>query len=235
VGVSQPAIRQLVRASVWLGNHGVHGQVLAVLQRLVTDGAETRWPPRQRPRATGRGAGSAPPRHPVIVERRGIGSLGGRDQPMPSDLGPGERPAGPRTRLILKDPSVLSADGRAPIRLRSPPSRVARGPPFHRALGAFGPATIHVGADRLGHPGAAGVAPAPDHRSPRVDQGPGGRAHLGAPETCALPRNRRARGLARVDPERVATARARGRRRMPEGTPQAMEAVAAVTHRGCRV
>jgi hypothetical protein len=65
--VYQPEIRKIVRASVFLGNHVVHVQVLAVLQRLVTDGAETLLPPRKLPRATGRGLGSAPPLRPVVL------------------------------------------------------------------------------------------------------------------------------------------------------------------------
>ena len=67
VVVYQPEIRRIVRASVLLGNHVVHVQVLAILQRLVTDGAETLLPPRQLPRATGRGWGSAPPLRPVVL------------------------------------------------------------------------------------------------------------------------------------------------------------------------
>ena len=67
VVVYQPEIRKIVHASVLLGNYVVHVQVLAVLQRLVTDGAETLLPPRQLPRATGRGLGSAPPLRPVVL------------------------------------------------------------------------------------------------------------------------------------------------------------------------
>jgi hypothetical protein len=93
----------------------VHVQVLAVLQGWVTDGAETLLPPRQLPRATGRGLGLAPPLRPVVVESRVIGGIGGRDQPMPYDLCPGELPEGPMALLILTDSSVLSADGLAPI------------------------------------------------------------------------------------------------------------------------
>jgi hypothetical protein len=63
----QSEIRKIVRASVFFGNHVVYVQVLAVLQRLVTDGTETLLPPRQLPRATGRGLGSAPPLRPVVL------------------------------------------------------------------------------------------------------------------------------------------------------------------------
>jgi hypothetical protein len=45
----------------------VHVQVLAILQRLVTDGAETLLPPRQLPRTTGCGRGSAPPLYLVVL------------------------------------------------------------------------------------------------------------------------------------------------------------------------
>jgi hypothetical protein len=45
----------------------VHVQMLAVLQSLVTDGAETLLPPRQLARATGRSLGSAPPLRPVVL------------------------------------------------------------------------------------------------------------------------------------------------------------------------
>ena len=38
VVVYQPEIRKIVRASVFLGNHVVHVQVLAVVGQLVTDG-----------------------------------------------------------------------------------------------------------------------------------------------------------------------------------------------------
>jgi hypothetical protein len=101
--------------------------------------------------------------------------------------------------LILKDPSVLSADGLAPILLRSPPPRFSRVTPFHIALSAFVHETIQFGEYLLGHPGAEVVAPAPDHRVHRVDQGYGGRAHMGAPETFELPLNLLDRGLARFD------------------------------------
>jgi hypothetical protein len=67
VVVYQLEIRTIVRAAVFLGNHMVPVQVLAVLQRLVTDGAETPLPPRQLPRASGRGLGSAPPLGPVVL------------------------------------------------------------------------------------------------------------------------------------------------------------------------
>jgi hypothetical protein len=63
----EPEIRKIVRAAVFRGNHVVHLQVLAVLQRLVTDGAETLLPPRELPRATGHGLGSAPPLRPVVL------------------------------------------------------------------------------------------------------------------------------------------------------------------------
>jgi hypothetical protein len=65
--VYQPEIRKIVRASVFLGNHVGPVEILAVLQRLVTDGAETLLPPRQLPRATGRAVGSAPPLRPVVL------------------------------------------------------------------------------------------------------------------------------------------------------------------------
>jgi hypothetical protein len=65
--VYQPEIRKIVRASMFLGNHVVHVSLLAVLQSLVTDGAETLLPPRQLPRATGGGVGSAPPLFAVVL------------------------------------------------------------------------------------------------------------------------------------------------------------------------
>jgi hypothetical protein len=67
VVVYQPEIRKIVRAAVLLGNHVMHVQVLAVVQRLVTDGAETLLPPRRLPRAPGRGLGSAPLLRPVVL------------------------------------------------------------------------------------------------------------------------------------------------------------------------
>ena len=62
-----PEIRKIVRASMFLGNHVVHVQLLAVLQRLVTDGAETLLPPPKLTRATGHGKGSAQPLFPVVL------------------------------------------------------------------------------------------------------------------------------------------------------------------------
>src|SRR5262245_23747013 len=118
---------------------------------------------------------------------------------MPDDLCPGKLPEGPMALLILKDPSVLSTDGLAPILLRSPPTRCSRVTPFHIALSAVVPETIHFGEDLLGHPGAEVVAPAPDHRIHRVDQGHGGRAHMGVPEAFERPLNLLDRGRARFD------------------------------------
>src|SRR5919109_4505419 len=115
-----------------------------------------------------------------------MGGIGGRDEPMPYDLRPGELPENPMAPLILQDPSVLSAESLAPILLRSPPTRFPRVTPFHRALGAFVHEAIQFGEDLLGHPGAEVVAPAPDDRIHRVDQGHGGRAHMGAPEAFEL-------------------------------------------------
>jgi hypothetical protein len=66
VVVDHSEMREIVRAAVRLGHHVVHVPVLAMLQRLVTDGAETPLPPRQLPRATGRGVGSAPALGPVV-------------------------------------------------------------------------------------------------------------------------------------------------------------------------
>jgi hypothetical protein len=82
---------------------------------------------------------------------------------MPYDRCPGKLPEGPRALLILKNPSVLSADGLAPILLRSPPTRFSRMTPFHLVLSAFVHEAIPFGAYLLGHPGAEGVAPAPAH------------------------------------------------------------------------
>jgi hypothetical protein len=198
-GMHQPEVREVVCAAVVLGHHVVHVPVLAVLQRLVTDGAETLLPPRKLPRAAGRGGGSAPPLGPVVLERRGIGGRGGRDQPLPSNLGPGERPEGPMALRILNDPSVVSADRLAPLLRRSPPTRFSRVTPVPIARRAFVHATIPCGEDRLGHPDAEVGAPAPDHRLQRLDQGYGGRAHRGAPATFELPLQLLASGLARVE------------------------------------
>jgi hypothetical protein len=55
---------------------------------------------------------------------------------------------------------------------------------------------------------------------------------MGTPETFELPLHRLDRGLARFDQSRVATARALGRRIMPEGKPQESEAFAEVTTMG---
>jgi hypothetical protein len=118
---------------------------------------------------------------------------------MPYDLCPGELPEGPMARHILNDPSVLSAEGLAPILLRSPPTRCSRVTPFHIALSAFVHETIQFGEYLLGHTGAEVVALTPDHRIHRVDQGHDGRAHMGAPEPFELPLHLLDRGLARFD------------------------------------
>ena len=101
--------------------------------------------------------------------------------------------------LILEDPSVLSANSLAPILLRPPPTRFSRVTPFHVALRAFVHETIQFGEYLLGYPDAEVAAPAPDHRIHGVDQGPGGRAHMGAPETFKLPLNLLDRSPARFD------------------------------------
>ena len=79
-----------------------------IVQSLVTDRdrarvAAGRVAPGDRPCRLG----AVPPLSPVVLEGRVIGGIGGGDEPMADNLGPGEFPEGGMPFLILKDPAVL--------------------------------------------------------------------------------------------------------------------------------
>jgi hypothetical protein len=102
-------------------------QLLAVFERLVTDGTQTLLPTRELPRAVPQRLGSAPPLSPVTLEGRVVGGIGLGDEPMPRNPRPGEFPEGGMALYILKDPPVSSGShGPAPILLGSPPAGFAR-------------------------------------------------------------------------------------------------------------
>lgn len=147
-GMYQPQSREVIRAAVLLGTHGMHMKLLAVFESLVTNGATPLLPAGEVPRALRQGRGAAPSLSPVVLEGWVIGGIGLGDQPMAHAPCPGEFPAGGRALLILKDPAGPSgAPGLAPVRLGSPPARLARVASLHVPLSASVPAGIQVGAD----------------------------------------------------------------------------------------
>ena len=62
VGMHKAQIREVVRATMVLGKHMMHMQILAVFEQLVTDGTAALLPAGELPRAIRQGLGSAPPR-----------------------------------------------------------------------------------------------------------------------------------------------------------------------------
>src|SRR5262249_39249958 len=118
----QPEIREVFRTSMVFGLHVVYVEFLTIVESLMADWTEPVLPPGELPRAASRSLGSVPPLAPVVLQARVIGGIGGRDQPMTDDLGPGELPQGPMPLLILKDPAVLPTTDLAPILLGSPPA-----------------------------------------------------------------------------------------------------------------
>ena len=118
----QPEIREVVRTSVVLGHHMVHVDFLTIIESLVAVGTETVLSPGELPRAASHDLGSVPPLAPVVLKGRIIGGIGGGDESMADDFGPGEFPEGPMPLLIREDPAVLSTADPAPILLSSPPA-----------------------------------------------------------------------------------------------------------------
>ena len=129
----QPEIRKVIRAPMMLGHHMVHVDFLPIIKSLVAARTETVLPLGELPRATSRGLCSVPPLAPVVLEGWVIGGMGGGDQPMADDLGPGELPEDPMPLLILKHPAVLSTTDAAPILLGPPPAGFSRVTPLHVA------------------------------------------------------------------------------------------------------
>ena len=170
----QPEIREVVRTSVVLGHHMVHVDFLTIIESLVAVGTETVLSPGELPRAASHDLGSVPPLAPVVLKGRIIGGIGGGDESMADDFGPGEFPEGPMPLLIREDPAVLSTADPAPILLSSPPAGFSRVTSLHVALSA----SIHEAVQRcerfLRHPDTEVVAPAPDERIHLVNQGHGG-------------------------------------------------------------
>lgn len=218
--MDEPQICECVRAALFLGHHMVNVELLAILERLVTDGAKTLLSPGELPVALRRGLGSGSPLSPVCLQGRVIGGIGLRDQPMAYNPCPGDLPQGGMAVFILKDPATLpGSTGPAPILLGSPPARFGWMAPLHVALSALVHEGVQIGEDFEHHTDAEVLTPASDQRIQCVDQGHRGRAHVLPPESIELPSYLLDRVLARLDQQLIATARAVGRGIMPNVQP----------------
>lgn len=218
--MDEPQISEDVRAALFLRHHMVDVELLAILKRLVTDGTEPLLPPGELPMAFHHGVESGSPLPPVSLQGWVIGRIGLRDQPMADNPCPGDLSQGGMALFILKDPASLpGSTGPAPILLGSPPARFGRMAPLHVALSARVHEVVQVGEDFGRHTDAEVLTPASDQRIQRVDQGHRGGAHVLPPEGFELPSYLLDRGLARLDQQLIATARAVGRGIMPNVKP----------------
>jgi hypothetical protein len=118
-----PQIREVVRAPLGLGHPMVDVKPLAIVESLVTAGAEPLLALGESSVALRRRTGACAPWSPVVLQGWVIGGIGLGDEPMADNPRPGEVPEGGMALLILKDPAVPpGSHGPAPGLLASPPA-----------------------------------------------------------------------------------------------------------------
>jgi hypothetical protein len=88
----QPEIREVICPAVTLRLHVVDVDLFPIVESLVTDRTAPVLPPGELPRTTGCVVGALPPLASVVLERRGIGGIGGGYESMADDWDPGEFP-----------------------------------------------------------------------------------------------------------------------------------------------
>jgi hypothetical protein len=118
-----PQVGGVVRTSLLLGHHMVDVERLAIVESLVTAGAQPLLAPGESPVAIRHRMRACSPLSPVVLKSRVIGGRGLGDEPMADNPRPGEFPEGGMALLILKDPAVPpGSQGPAPVLLSSPPA-----------------------------------------------------------------------------------------------------------------